>query len=382
MTFVHVQLAGRIVHGAGALGTIPDELRLFGCRRALIVTSPSIATGSLGRLATEAVGELGIGLFGNGTVHVPMAAVLDLASVIARERPDALVAIGGGSALDTAKGAALAAAVDRPFRELHRDYIGNAQCVGHRELVRVITVPTTLSGAERTGAFSIVEGGRKLNYTEAHIRPAVVIQDGNLLRFTPRRVLMESGMNSIAHSVEALLSGTASPLQRPLYLESLRLHGLYLPRALQSADDTLANDRLLAAAALAGGLGGQNLSGRLGMIHSVTHAIAGATGAPHGAVFGVVIEQGMRFNGEVTPEELPEIAYALTGRRLDGDGAIEAFVDLRARLSLPARLSDIGVREADFDRIADAAMLHFGTAQNVRPIRSAADVRMLLTQMY
>jgi alcohol dehydrogenase class IV len=380
--FTHVQLAGRIVHGSGALGALGDELRVLDCRRALIVTSPTVAAGPLGTRVTDAVGAVGIGIFGRALLHVPMGAVRDLAALIAESKPDVLVAIGGGSALDVAKGGALAAAVDAPFERLHRDFLGNAQCVGHRDMPRIITIPTTLTGAERTGAFSIVDDRRKLNYTEIHVRPIVVIQDPDLLPFTPRRVLMESGMNSMAQSIESLLSGTTSPLHRPLHMEALRLHAKYLPAALRAADDAVANDALLAAGAMAMGLGARSLENRSGIIHSLTHAIAGASGAPHGAVYGIVIPQGMRFNGASTETALGDISEAIVDRRLAGEAAIAAFEELRASLGLPGRLRELGIAEGDLARMADLTMVHFATAQNVRPIASAQDVLPLLASAY
>lgn len=377
MPFVHVTLPGRVIHGSGAIERLADEVRALG-QRAWLVTSPSIAASPLADLVTGALGTLASGTFAGGSLHVPMGAVMELAEVIRHSRPDVIVALGGGSALDVAKAGALAASVDRPFGELHRDHVGNVQCVGHREVAKVVTIPTTLTGAERTGAFSVVDGRRKLNYTESHVRPAVVIQDPDLLAYTPRRVLMESGMNSIAHSVEALLSGSLSPLLRPVYLEALQLHARHLPRARASNTDVEAHSALLAAGALASGVFGRDPEQHLGIIHALSHAVAGATGAAHGAVYGVVIEEGMRFNGEISPSGLRAIGEALG----DPDDPLGAFVGLRAGLGLPGRLRELGVSQDDFGVIADAAMLHFGTAQNARPIRGASDVMSLLAHIH
>jgi alcohol dehydrogenase class IV len=380
--FTHQQQPGRIVHGSGALAALGNELRLLDCRRALIVTSPTVATSSLAARVALAVGPVGIGTFGRGLLHVPMSAVKELAEVLKESQPDVVVALGGGSALDTAKGAVLAAAVTEPFEELHRDFLRDAQCVGHGDLARIVTIPTTLTGAERTGAFSIVDGARKLNYTETHVRPMVVIQDPDLLPFTPRRVLMESGMNSMAQSIEALLSGSTSPLLQPLHMEALRLNARYLPIALNAPDDARANDALLTAIALAMGLGGRTVEGRNGIIHSLTHAIAGASHAPHGAIYGIVIPEGMRFNGPSTSTALGDISEAIGGRRLVDEAAIATFVQLRDSLGLPSRLRELGVSKRDLPHMADLTMLHFATAQNVRTINSASEVLPLLMNAY
>lgn len=382
MTIVHVQLPGRIVHGGGATRALADEVRLLKCERALIVTSPSIAKGRVLGFVREALGDLAIDVFDSCPAHVPMTAVLELADRVKAIRPDVVVGVGGGSALDTAKAGAVASAVHEPFPDLHRGERPTTGCVPHGPIPRLITVPTTLTGAERTGAFSVVHDHRKLNYVDEHSRPLVVIQDAELLAFTPRQLLVRSGMNSMAHSIEALLSGAVSPFAKPLHIQALRLHSRNLPIASGSAHAAAAHDALLVASAFAAGLGAQSSTMRTGIIHALAHAVTGASGAPHGAVYGIVIPVGLRHNGVATPAALSEIAEAISGRGGDGGSAIEAFIELRSRLRLPATLREVGITATDLGRMAQLTVAHYGAGQNVRPVTSSSEALALLRQAY
>jgi alcohol dehydrogenase class IV len=381
--FTHVHAPSRVVHGAGARKALAGELSLLEAKRALVVTSPSIDSGPVGTLVNEALSSACIGTYAQARPHIPLDAVEQLRNVILTMRPDVLVAVGGGSSMDTAKAAALAASTDRSLAQLHGGvHPPTDGCVGHAPLPRIITVPTTLTGAERGGAFSIVHSHQKLYFGEVHTRPSLVIQDPDLLAFTPRRVLVASGMNSIAHSVEAFLSGTMSPFARPIHREALRLHARALPRAAESWNDREAHDSLLVAAFFASGMPGHSSGSRSGMIHAMTHAITGASGAPHGEVYGIVIPLGMRFNGAATPGSMEEISEALSGVGRTGEAAIDAFVELRSRLGLPKQLRELGIVEADLPRMAELTLVHMAAPQNVRPLGGVQNVLDLLREIY
>ena len=371
-----------MVHGTDALGILSAELALLNSRRTFLVTSKSVQSSPIGAMMRQIRGTASAGLFDRALPHQPWTTVSELVVELRQAQPDTLLAVGGGSTIDTAKAAALAAHIVGPFLEQHVGLRKVMGCVEHSAVPRIIAVPTTLTGAERNGAFSVNHDGRNVTYVDEHVRPVVVIQDPAVLALTPRSLLAESAMNSIAHSVERLLAGAMSPLTRPFHTEALRLHSKHLAIAYNDPSDAAAHDALLVASAFASGWAGQEAGGG-GVIHAAAHGVVGLHPVAHGAVYGIILPVLLRFNAVASPDGAAAVTAALTdGRDTDTEAGVEALTRLRDSVSLPHRLRDLGIDLHDLPRMAELTWAHYSTARNVRPIESADEILALLTEAY
>ena len=211
MTFIYEMLPSRVVFGAGSFSRLTAEVKRLGCGRALLIST----TGKTA-LAEEAAGRLGAlaaGSYHGAVMHVPVE-VRDEALAVTREcKADSLVAIGGGST--TGLGKIIALETGLPL----------------------IAVPTTCSGSEMTPVWGLTETGRKRTGRDARVLPRTVIYDPDLTRTLPARIAGPSGMNAVAHCVEALYAENANPIIGLMAAEGIRLMARPLPPFCAAAGD-------------------------------------------------------------------------------------------------------------------------------------------------
>lgn len=309
----------RVVFGAGCLAELPDVLGRAGFDRALVVTTPG-RSAALGDPST-ALGGRFAGLFDRAELHVPAAVVTAALDDVARLAPDSVVAVGGGSAIGLAKALALVAGLP------------------------VVAVPTTYSGSEMTGIWGITENGVKRTGRDVRVAPRVVVYDPALTLGLPPDASAASGMNAIAHAVEALYAPDANPRSTLLAEEAIRALGRALPRLVGRPDDLEARADALGGAHCAGTALGMT---SMGLHHTLCHVLGGAFGLPHALTHAVVLPHVMAFNASAAPEAARRVAAAL--------GAADAAAGLGAldrTLGLTASLADLGLGAADLDRAAD-----------------------------
>ncbi|WP_030611817.1 maleylacetate reductase and hydroxyquinol 1,2-dioxygenase domain-containing protein [Streptomyces sclerotialus] len=319
--FTYAGHPARVVFGTGTLSRLPEELARLGAGRALVLTTPGRA--DLARRAREVLGAAAAGEFTGAAMHTPVE-VTERAVAAARElAADCLVAVGGGSTT------------------------GLAKAVSARTGLPQVVVPTTYAGSEATPVLGETENGVKTTRSAPEIRPGTVLYDVDLTLGLPVRVSVTSGINAMAHAVEALYAAETDPVTEQLALRAIELLNAALPRIIADPADREARADALEAAWLAGTCLG---SVGMGLHHKLCHTLGGSFGLPHAPTHTVVLPYAMAYNAPAAPDAMRRIA-----RALGAADAPTAVHDLIRRLGAPTSLAGLGLAEADLPRAAELA---------------------------
>lgn len=352
--WTHTALAQQLVFGAGSVDRLPELVKLLGARKALLVTTE-------GRLASPD-GERVVGLLGRSLAstfsevqsHVPVPLVQQAVLQARRDGIDVVVSFGGGSCADLGKAVCY-------FLEQEAGMPGASHV--DRPLVPHISIPTTYSGAELTPFFGMTDPAtrQKQGAGGPTSAPIIAVYDPDLTRSTPARVRAETGMNALAHCVEAAYSPHRTPEAEAIALAGARAIIDALPAVVTDPDDAEARSAMLAGAALAGRC---LLNAGMGVHHGLAQLVGGRTGIPHGLANAILLAHAVRFNADAVPDDVARIGTAL-GNGADAAAAIDG---LRAAVGLPGRLSEVGVTEDDLAAVARLSQSNHNVARNPRPV--------------
>ena len=336
----------RVVFGEGAVSKLGEEIdELRHGQRVMIVSTPGRAHQVT--LARDALGGRFVGTFDGAAIHVPRDVVSHAVDRVREWQPDIVVSVGGGSAVGVAK----AVTMEAPL--LH------------------VAVPTTYAGSEMTDIWGITDGDRKQTGRDARVAPRLVVYDPLLTASMPAAVTATSGMNAIAHDVEALYSVSANPAASLLAEESIRLLAESLPAAVTAPEDR---------AARASALRGAHFAGRaldmttMALHHKLCHVLGGSFGLPHALTHAVVLPHATAYNAPAAPEAMTAVSRALGTKN-----AAAGLFELNHRIGITHTLRDAGLAEPDLDRAASLAVQH--PYANPRPVTEEG-VRGLLDDAY
>lgn len=274
---------------------------------------------------------------------------------LSRSGCDAVVAIGGGSVLDVAKGARLVATQGGPFRRFA--WPGSADPIGPQHLPLVAVPTTSGTGSEVTGGIVAIDGeaGHKVAAPSPFNRPDAAIVDPELTYGLPRAPTLYGGVDALAQGLAASIVRVRTPVGDALGLEAARLVASALPAVIDDPAAAGARSRMACASLLAGLA--MNVS-EVGTEHSLAHALGARHGLPHGLAVGLVLAESMEHDRAFVPERFERIADALgagSGERPDGSRAVRAVRALLARVRFPT-LAGVGVTEADVPGLVEAAL--------------------------
>jgi alcohol dehydrogenase class IV len=318
--FVYTALPTRVVFGAGSIAQLPAELDRLGAKRALLLSTPEQKE-SL-KEVSKALGPRCAGTYDKAAMHVPVEIAEDARRVARELGADSCVTVGGGSTTGLGKAIALTSTLP------------------------ILAVPTTYAGSEMTPIYGLTEGGLKKTGRDARVLPKTVIYDPQLTLSLPAALSASSGMNAIAHCVEALYAADGNPIISIMAEEGIRALALSLPRIISNTKDLQARSDALYGAWLAGiALGAAGMA----LHHKLCH-ILGGFGLPHAETHSIVLPHAMRYNREAAAEAMRSIARALG--KSDAPGAVW---DMEKDLQLPMRLADIGMKKSDIERAARIA---------------------------
>ena len=270
----------RIVFGRGVVNQLADEVRQLGAERVFVVTSPSIARSYLLEAVRSALGDLCVGVYDTVKPHSPTDSIAVAAKQAADASADAFVSVGGGSSIDTAKGMAALLAEGRPLKDLATHFIPpDKKEVPDMPAPKMphIAIPTTFSGGEYSYSAGLAEGGLKLILADAKLSPRVVLLDPEAAQTAPAKLLAASGMNALAHCVEAIYSTQTQILSQAYCMAAVGPIATYLPRLVADMNDLEAIGEMQVAATLSSmGV----YSAWTGIHHGIVHVIGGRFTVP------------------------------------------------------------------------------------------------------
>ncbi|MDP9841203.1 maleylacetate reductase and hydroxyquinol 1,2-dioxygenase domain-containing protein [Streptosporangium lutulentum] len=333
--FTYVSQAARVLFGAGTLARLREELERLSCSRAVVLTTAGQA--DLAARARELLGPLAAGAFTGAAMHTPTAVTEQALALVRELGADCVVAIGGGSTTGLSK--ALAVRTGLPQ----------------------IVVPTTYAGSEVTPVLGETDNGVKTTRSSPAILPETVVYDVDLTLGLPVPLSVTSGVNAMAHAVEALYAPQADPVTDELALRSIALMSAALPRIAEDPADLESRADALQAAWLAGTCLG---TVGMGLHHKLCHTLGGSFGLPHAETHTVVLPHAMAYNARAVPDVMRRIAEVLGAA-----DAPAAVYDLVSALHGPVSLGGLGLREEDLAKAAELA----GGASYPNPREVTAD---------
>lgn len=323
-SFVYQMLPARVVFGAGSLAQLPAEVHRLGAKRVLMLST----AGRAEMVRAAAKGLPLAGIFDEAVMHTPLPLVEKARARAAELGADCCVAVGGGSTIGFAKAIAVTSGLP------------------------VIAVPTTYSGSEMTTIWGVSEGRAKKTGRDPRVAPKTVIYDPETTLGLPGATSAVSGMNAIAHCVEALYAHDGNPIVSLIAEEGIRALAAALPKVVSNGNDLEARSDALYGAWLAG----MSIATTSVALHHKLCHVLGGLGLPHAETHSIVLPHAMHYNAQAAHEAMGRVARAI--------GAVDAAAglwDIQQALGIPMRLSDLGEKfggltEPDLERAARLAV--------------------------
>jgi 4-hydroxybutyrate dehydrogenase len=366
----------------GAVKLLPAECERVGIRRPLVVTDKGVRAAGVLDAATAALRELPHAVFDETPSNPTEAAVRAATELYRRERCDGLVAVGGGSSIDLAKGVAIAATHEGPLKTYATIEGGSPKITD--KVAPLIAVPTTAgTGSEvARGAIVIVDDGRKLGFHSWHLVPKTALCDPDLTLGLPPLLTAATGMDAIAHCMETFMAPAVNPPADGIALDGLERGWAHIERATRDGGDRDARWNMMSAS-MQGAMAFQK---GLGCVHSLSHSLGGVNPKlHHGTLNAMFLPAVVRFNASAESmrreKRLLRMAHAMGLPSCDADGTevADAIREMNARLGLPSGLRAMGVDESVFDRIIAGALNDHCHKTNPR-LASAEDYRRMLVE--
>jgi maleylacetate reductase len=352
--FTYDAIGGRVVFGVGSRQSLPAEVDALGATRVVL-----IAEGDEPELAA-ALGDRCVARFGDVVQHVPADRADAAAKLVDEVAADCVVTVGGGSATGFGKAVRLA------FADRERSTV-------HGRRLAFVAVPTTYAGSEMTTIWGRTDSGHKHTGKHPFVKPDTVVYDPELTLTLPARIAGPSGMNALAHCVEALYGPGRNPVVSLHALAGIRALAAGLPVVCGPADSLDARSDVLYGAYLAGIA---LASGGTALHHKTCHVLGGMFNLDHGDMNAVLLGHAVAYNAPAMPAVMDEVGAALG---IAPAGVPEALFDLAAAIGAPTSLAAIGMPE---HRIAEAAeRVVAEAAANVRT-PDAASIEKMLTQAF
>lgn len=334
--FVYNSHPGRILFGQGRIADLGSELERLGASRVLAISTPEQA--EMAQRAADLAGGRCVATYTGAAMHTPVEVTEAAMEVVRAHDVDALIAIGGGSTIGLAK--AIALRTDLPQ----------------------IAIPTTYAGSEMTPIIGETSNGAKVTQTTPKVLPEVVIYDVDLTMTLPPRPSGTSGINAIAHAVEALYAREGNPIISLMAAEGIRALSAALPAIARDPLDVVAREKAQYGAWLCG-----TCLGAVGMAlhHKLCHTLGGSFNLPHAETHTVVLPHALAYNAPAIPD-----AMAVLREATGSDDPALALYRLAEAVGAPLGLRDLGMAESDVGEAVRIAMSN--PYWNPRPLEADA----------
>jgi maleylacetate reductase len=320
--FAYCSQQYRVLFGTGTSARLGEEAERLGIKRALVLTTSE--QHDLGRRLGTSLGDRLAGLFTGARMHTPVEVTNEALRIVESRDIDGLVAIGGGST------------------------VGLGKALSLRTGLPHIAMPTTYAGSEMTPILGETSNGIKTTQQSQDLVPDTVIYDVDLTVSLPPHISAASGLNAIAHAVEALYAPDANPLTSLMAEDGIAALARALPRIMVAPADPGARRDALYGAWLCGVcLGAVGMS----LHHKLCHVLGGMFNLPHAETHAIVLPHAAAYNAAAAPEAMTHVA-----RALHSANAPQGLFDLARQLALPRALADIGMPEDGIARAAEMAV--------------------------
>lgn len=319
--FVYNGLPSRVVFGQGTLSRLSEELELLGCSRALVLATPQQQQQAQDVL--KQLGDKGIDVYAQAAMHTPVDITEDALQRVKSLDVDCTVAIGGGSTIGLGKAIALRTGLPQ------------------------VVIPTTYAGSEMTPILGETQNGEKTTQRTLDVLPETVIYDVDLTLTLPVGMSGTSGINAIAHAIEALYARDGNPVITLMAEEGIAALGRSLPVIANDPSNIEARADALYGAWLCGAcLGSVGMS----LHHKLCHTLGGSFNLPHAETHTIVLPYAVAYNAPAAPDAMARIC-----RALGCDDAATGLYDLGRAVGAPSALSELGFSVEDVERATEIA---------------------------
>lgn len=345
------------VFGEGSIAELGQRAKAAGLKHALVVTDPGIrAAGILDTvLASLDEAEVAHTVYENVTPNPTLPEVDGGVAAMADSGADFVVGVGGGSAIDAAKGVAITAAMGGKAK----DYVfGVGSNPFPNQMKTLFAIPTTCgTGSEISFASVLTDPDTHYKHLMLNCTPNIAILDPNLVSKMPAPITAATGMDALTHAIEAYVNPGNTPFTRMFATRAIHQIFHHLRTAVNGPDRPVALKHMLYAADIAG----QSMAAGLGQVHGLSHVVSGRLGTPHGVANAILLSQVLDYHKEFLAEPLAEIAplMGINSHGMPaadvGKAVVAAVRSLRSDINVPGKLSDVGMKESDVAQFVDDA---------------------------
>jgi alcohol dehydrogenase class IV len=387
-SFQHITPPLRVFSGPDSLGSLRRELERVGSRRAVIFCGSTLARpGSPLDLVRSAMGDRCAGLFAGVRAQSPLPSVEAAAQEMKRLEADAVIAVGGGSAIVTARAASILAAETGDARSLSTSKDEKGQLKSPKLLapkVPQLIIPTTPTTAMVKAGSAVFDPAarERLALFDPKTRAQSIFIHPELIKSAPRELLVSAGLDTLALAVEGLTSRSGDPISDALLMHALRLLAVHLPKRPLHENPSVRSELVLAAV-LCGQ--GTDYTGA-GIATVLGHAIGARHEVQNGIAKAIVLPSALRFNADAAKPGLQKIATALGVAGSEEEPLVtvvaNALEAIFGELGIPRRLRDIGVPRQALHGMAMSGMGDWFLRGNPRPVRDAAELLQVLEEAW
>jgi maleylacetate reductase len=344
-SFIYNGQPSRVVFGSGTIASLSEEVAKLGLKRVLVLSTPPKADDA--QKISDRLGDVSVGVFPRATMHTPVSVTDEAMVVVGEKGVDGVIAIGGGST--TGLGKAIALRTDLPQ----------------------IVIPTTYAGSEMTPILGETKDGNKVTQSSPRILPEVVIYDVDLTMSLPVTLSGTSGINAIAHAVEALYARDRNPIVSMMALEAIGALHDALPAIASNPHNRDARSKALYGAWLCG-----VCLGSVGMAlhHKLCHTVGGSFDLPHAETHTIILPHALAYNAPAIPEVMKRLQDVL-----HTDNPAMALYELAGKVGAKRALADIGMTEEGIEIATDKALAN--PYWNPRPL-DRASLHGLISRAY
>lgn len=384
MAIQRIILNGTSYFGPHAREVLPTEVQSRGFKRILVVTDASLVSAGVVDKVLEELDSnyIPYEVFSDVKPNPTVTEVQEGVKKCQQMGADCIVAIGGGSAIDTAK--AIGVIMTNPE---YSDVVSlDGACNTKNPCLPIFALPTTAgTAAEVTINYVITDPTRvkKMVCVDPHDIPIVAIVDTELMASMPASLASATGMDALTHAMEGYITKAAWDMTDMFHLKAMSMIYQNLPKAVLEHDMDAINN--MGVAQYIAGMGFSNVG--LGIVHSMAHQLGAVYDTPHGLANAILLPYVMRYNGEVCPDRFVDMgrAFGLDMNGVTGMDAVmkvvNAIQELNQKLGIPAHLKEVGVKEEDIPMLSEKAMNDVCTGGNPRET-SVADIEKIYREAF